>query len=765
MNQHASSSHSSDSDISQMMHSDNSDLSNNSGISQVSEPADLKDMPDIPDISDSTHTTVETNQLLKHKISNKSNHSTSSNKSAKFDADKLDADMPDKSDKSGKSGKSAKSGKAENVEETQEEEDNQKRKPVLNEEKQMVVLHKLEPPMSEAILAPEQKRAIEMVMSGRNTFVTGAAGTGKSHLIRNLVKRLQEANKQVRLTASTGMAAVNISGVTIHSFSCVYNSDAKMSEIQQRGRSPSARKAWLNVDVIIIDECSMLEPGFFHRVNEIAKVARRSQAPFGGVQVVVVGDFFQLPPVVSRDKYRFGSKGGQDTQDFIFETEAWTEADFAIIELTEVHRQDDKKFIEMLHRIRKQEHTPTDMTALLACRHTHFPNDGILPTMLCTNKKQAADKNNQCMGKLPGEYRVYQMISGVMNPQTTSNINETRRSASKKKLFSEVELTKARERLLDNSVVEEQIYLKVGAQVMLCANLHVDMGLCNGSRGVVVGFKQAKGSQIAYPVVRFVQHDQPVLIRPYQWKSILSEQYAVWIGQIPLKIAYAITIHKSQGQTMDRVSINLASSFASGQAYVALSRARNLASIRLEEFHPTSITCHPKVKAYYATFEKKRTSATLSNATIFAMLQARNTSRSSVPSALLRPSGSSGLSGLSSNPVDTSSQLESKIPTKNNQVKRRLHRVAELEEPEEFAEPVEPVEPEESEETAEPEEIDDHESGEVKYLSEDDQDDQGDHDDHESSTKVSSRSTSEDPIEIVDDENERFQYTKSKSKP
>ncbi|XP_039533679.1 ATP-dependent DNA helicase PIF1 [Pimephales promelas] len=412
-------------------------------------------------------------------------------------------------------------------------------------------------------LSKEQTAVLNAVLSGKNVFFTGSAGTGKSFLLKRIVGSLPP--KSTYATASTGVAACHIGGTTLHNFAGIGSGSAPLEQCLELAQRPGVLQHWTSCKHLIIDEISMVEAQFFDKLEAIARSIRRSTEPFGGIQLIVCGDFLQLPPV---------SKG-KDKANFCFQSRSWRKCIHMNMELMEVRRQTDKAFISLLQAVRVGRVTEEVTTQLLRSANHCIERDGILATRLCTHKDDVELTNENKLKQLPGAMRVFEAVDS--DPMLVQTIDA-------------------------QSPVSRLLQLKVGAQVMLTKNLDVQRGLVNGARGVVVDFQP--GNQ-GLPRVRFLCGAVEVMKRE-RWMFKASGGLYLSRQQLPLKLAWAISIHKSQGMTLDCVEISLARVFESGQAYVALSRARSLEGLRVMDFDPRVVQANQDVLLFYKRLRKER---------------------------------------------------------------------------------------------------------------------------------------------------------------
>lgn len=394
----------------------------------------------------------------------------------------------------------------------------------------------------------KQIEALEVLKTGANVFLTGEPGAGKTHTIGMFTEWLDKEKKDYSITASTGIAASHLDGSTIHSWSGL----GIRRDLQKAQLDGIARNTWLvekmkGVKVLVIDEISMLDAVTLNDIDNILKAIHNNKKPFGGIQVVLVGDFFQLPPV---------SKG-YDEKLFAFESRAWNEASMNICYLTEQHRQSDTVFLEILSAMRAGTVTDQHRDTLLACSLSTKPD-----TQLFTHNADVDALNKTELEKLSGKEKTYQMEEGGIPTMI--------------------------ETLKRGCLSPEKLVLKVGAVVMFTRN-NFNSGYVNGSIGKVEKFNNS-----GEPVVRLLNGD---LVTPEiaKWSIRQRREEKAYIKQIPLRLAWAITVHKSQGMSLDSARIDLKSTFEFGQGYVAISRVRTLSGLHLTGINDKTFMMHPKV--------------------------------------------------------------------------------------------------------------------------------------------------------------------------
>ncbi|XP_017781591.1 PREDICTED: ATP-dependent DNA helicase PIF1 [Nicrophorus vespilloides] len=409
-------------------------------------------------------------------------------------------------------------------------------------------------PLFDQPLTIEQRDVLDACLSGQNLFFTGSAGTGKSYLLRKIIGALPP--DVTVATASTGVAACHIGGTTLHQFAGIGSSDGSLERAKEVANRPPTSSNWRRCKHLIIDEISMIDGDYFEKIEAVARHVRKNDKPFGGIQLILCGDFLQLPPVV---------KTKENKKRFCFQTKAWKECVNQTFELKQVHRQSDCKFIDILNKLRIGEVSDEVVETLARTSKQRIEKDGILATRLCSHMADANMINESKIKNLPGEAKLY-------DAQDSDNY-----------------LTK---QLDQQTPVPGKLQLKVDAQVMLLKNVNVSAGLVNGARGVVTGFRDG------LPVVRF-RNNREYVAKHERWMIKMAGGAIVSRRQIPLKLAWAFSIHKSQGLTLDCVEMSLAKVFEAGQAYVALSRAQSLETLRVLDFKASQVWANPDVLAFH----------------------------------------------------------------------------------------------------------------------------------------------------------------------
>ena len=526
--------------------------------------------------------------------------------------------------------------------------------------------------MSESIAwSPAQLCVIDdVVLSGKSMYLSGGGGTGKSRVVQEIKRRMLAAKRKVVVTAMTGRAAVNIGGITFHSFLRLGPHELDTKSAEQIAEEKRSNKYFAKdvraVGLLIVDEISMMEPRLFAAADIILQRLRDRPEPFGGLQVLFVGDFSQLPPVgtpLPLSGLALGTAGSDGelvaplvrVPKFIFQTELFFHLIEEMHDLKEVWRQADSSFVELLNRMRRGELTEADVAVLQSRLGAELPcEDGILPTQLSSNNAQVDASNLRHLRALPDASVVYALRSGVVPEQRIGRSDERRgsfrrggggsssSSSSAKPEPSagkDAALLMLKDKLIKDLNISEGLELKLGAQVMLTINYDTERGLVNGTRGVVIGFSKPVGDKpaattktyaadpesvfslptveepIAYPdePMAIVQFDAPegsaaaksgAGIRMqafyYRWQRETPGLGTAFVWQVPLRLAWSSTIHKSQGQSISKVDISLDSKvFECGQAYVAVSRVRSLQGLRFSAFEPSVIRSDPCVLDFY----------------------------------------------------------------------------------------------------------------------------------------------------------------------
>lgn len=407
-------------------------------------------------------------------------------------------------------------------------------------------------------MTPE--RALEILQEGHPAFLTGPAGSGKTTLLNKFIDWCHQQTLNVAVTASTGIAATHMNGTTIHSWSGI-GIKAQMSEweLDALAQKKYLHERFEHTDVLIIDEISMLDAPRLDLVDAILRTVLDREEPFGGIQVVFAGDFFQLPPI-SRD----------GAPQFAFQSESWHKLDLNICYLDKVFRQDNDPLLDILEGIRNASLTQDQVDMLMERREDEAP-DYITPTKLYTHNVDVDEVNLSELQKLPTKTERFVMTSsGKKNHVTT---------------------------LKKYCLAPEELFLKEGAQVMFVKN-NFPRGIVNGTLGTVIDFEFDK------PFVETAE-GKKLEVEEETWKLENDGVALAKIHQLPLRLAWAITVHKSQGMTLDHVEVDLSKSFAPGMGYVALSRVRSLSGLYLRGINRTAFSVDPLVREYDSHFREQ----------------------------------------------------------------------------------------------------------------------------------------------------------------
>lgn len=406
------------------------------------------------------------------------------------------------------------------------------------------------------VLDEKQSLALDLLKRGKNVLVTGPGGSGKSMLVTVAVRDFVARRKKVGVTSTTGQSANLIGGCTLHSFLGIslgdMPSDLLVQKIQRNSRK---KKNWCETDLLIVDEVSMLDPVLFSKLNCIAKNLRRDTRPFGGMQLMLSGDFYQLPVVKS--------------ERFVFEADCWKECIEETVVLTSVKRQEDSEFREMLNRLRVGRVTSDDVHALKLLGKKRECDMTVKPTKLFCNNAEADAVNARELDALDADVYVYH-VQVYKTPNTPARFDPSKKCNA-----------------------PETLKLCAGADVLLLCNLDQENGLVNGSRGTVVSFNDRQLPVVAFPnrVTRTIDYNI--------WEIKEDGIVVASVSQVPLRLAYAITIHKSQGMTLESAMIDLARVFEYGQAYVALSRVKTAKNLIVRNVTRESFKVHPKARGFY----------------------------------------------------------------------------------------------------------------------------------------------------------------------
>jgi ATP-dependent DNA helicase PIF1 len=473
-------------------------------------------------------------------------------------------------------------------------------------------------------LNPKQTKAVELAKAGRNVFITGPAGTGKSVVLRHIIDHLEskyegQYGRWVGV-ASTGIAALTMAGgMTIHRFAgCGV---PKVAADFDKAWEGEKRQAWRQLEVLVVEEVSMISGEFFDRLSKVVGAIRENKdKPFGGIQLIVCGDFLQLPPISMRiDQIRAQKKTLASQRKscilhcdlgFTFQAKAWQQAAMAVVDLDEVYRQGNVEFVKILHQIRKGKVTADAVAFLKKCDRPLPFTYGVRPTILYAKNKDVNQENINELLKLPGdEYMCMAKDSVKLEDGYDEDPN---RYSRRSKIERELSLSS----FFDECIAQKELRLKIGAQVMLIKNeMSNDEGkLVNGSRGKVIGFSPPttlnseritsektttmSDEEELYPVVQFL-NGRIKLVGMELFESRRPGLGSCIREAIPLKLAWAITVHKSQGMTLDYVKADLRGVFTEAQTYVALSRASDENGLELRNFSAAKVRADSRALEFY----------------------------------------------------------------------------------------------------------------------------------------------------------------------
>ena len=469
-------------------------------------------------------------------------------------------------------------------------------------------LHDVEVPIPESVmkstesLSEEQNIAFEKFKNGENLFITGPGGTGKTKLVKHLVEYNYSINKKTQVCALTGTAAVLIgcNARTIHSFSGIKLCKGQREKIVASVlNNRNAVREWRDVRCLILDEVSMLSKKVFEIIEEIARKARKNSLPFGGVQVLFLGDFFQLGSIEDEND--------PDTGRFCFESPLWNRI-FTLenhIQLTKIFRQNDPLYIEILMQIRKgylDEEKIKILQSYVKREYDPEKNNGCVPTKLFALRAKTDYINSQMFSKIQGKEYV---MDAIVKTDCKMMFNDEK-AIKPEILFKCSQLTEQEkeyeiQNLFGTTTCSKIFRYKKGASVMCTVNLDMDNQICNGAQGIITDIleSEGEGGEGKYPTI-MVKFSNGIVkgIGPRFWQS--EEYPTIAVGQYPLMLAWALTIHKIQGATLKLAEIDIGSSiFEYGQTYVALSRIQSLEGLYLSAFHPQKIRANPVVVDFY----------------------------------------------------------------------------------------------------------------------------------------------------------------------
>lgn len=391
-----------------------------------------------------------------------------------------------------------------------------------------------------------QNEALDILKMGHNVYLTGAAGSGKTYVLNEYIKYLRENHIVVGVTASTGIAATHMNGMTIHSWAGLGIGDS--IDIERILAKSTVKKRMAETKVLLIDEISMLDGHVLDAVDAITRAFKDKNKPFGGLQVVLSGDLFQLPPV---------TKSGEPF--FVFNSEAWKSMNLKICYLEEQHRQDDSNLLSILNAIRSNNIDETHFEELSE-RIKPAPTDEDI-IKLYTHNTHVDEINTTELNKLKTESKIYYMS------------NKGRQNAV--------------DSLIKRCLAPEELILKLGSEVMFVAN-NPTKQFYNGTLGKVVDFNDD-----GQPVIQ--TKERRITVEEHTWKTEDGDKTIAEITQLPLRLAWAITIHKSQGMSLDAAEVDLSKSFEPGMGYVALSRVRTIEGLYIKGINNMAMVVNPQI--------------------------------------------------------------------------------------------------------------------------------------------------------------------------
>lgn len=437
-------------------------------------------------------------------------------------------------------------------------------------------------------LSPEQQSALYRAVHKReNLFLTGSGGVGKSFMIQLIKKELEKAKFNVKVLATTGIAACNISGLTLHHW-MGYNPHDSFDGFLKKAHRAIISYRWKEADVLIIDEVSMMDPKLFEIFEYTARILRKKNTPFGGLQLILVGDFAQLPPVFRSNEPKY------QNLHFIFQHPIW-KVNFGktqCIELRQCFRQKESDLFAQLNRLRLEPLTQEDaefwrrfMKPIPQSLVSHITR--LFPTNNEVDEVNNAKLEACCEAK---SRKIFHSESKNLLPRNHPKYGEV------KAFLKNMENT---------CLARKQITLGIGARVMLVANLNVELGLANGICGYIIGWAtnpEVQSDSVLYPRVKFEDHkgnDIIITVCRHSWKYNINSRPVGIFEQIPLHLAWALTIHKAQGLTIPKVAVSLRNVFECGQSYVALSRCTDSTGLYILSSSPQSYRVHPAVLEFY----------------------------------------------------------------------------------------------------------------------------------------------------------------------
>ena len=456
-----------------------------------------------------------------------------------------------------------------------------------------------------ATYSAEQQLCLDKYLKGENLFITGPGGSGKSFLIKNIVADAEEKKKVIKVCALTGCAAILLQckATTLHMFSGIGLASKKNAQIVEElfTKKRHKLKNWRGLEILIIDEVSMMSLKILLLLDLIARKFYKKNVPFGGLQVIFTGDFYQLSPVFSNCSEKEQEK---EESMYCFQHELWDQlfTKENQIVLKTIYRQNDEALLKVLKYVRKGQISPSTKAILQSRIFNEKDLDLIkkekVLTILSPIKRDVEFINAKEYLKLDSSET--EIAYNLFYVDLSAKNNDCEKEKNGVYMFelllkSNEHLKREYDFLAANVIAEKCLKLKVGTHVMCVVNINVcgELHIANGSQGIITGFNEDN-----LPYVKFNNSKDPILIDYYIWKSEVHKM--VGVSQIPLIYSWAITIHKAQGLTLENAIIDIGSNiFAYGQTYVALSRLKSLEGLYLTSFDYSKIKCNPLVKAFY----------------------------------------------------------------------------------------------------------------------------------------------------------------------
>ena len=420
-----------------------------------------------------------------------------------------------------------------------------------------------------------QKEALDILKTGANVFLTGEPGAGKTYTINEYVNYLRDREVEVAITASTGIAATHIGGMTIHSWSGIgIKRKFDKYDLDRITSNEYVSKRIRRAKVLVIDEVSMLSSDTLSMVEAVCREVKQNDEAFGGLQIIFVGDFFQLPPIIKKEEESPQIKLIKNKSEAIFacDSRAWKNSKPITCYITEQYRQDDADFLSILSAIRANTFDKNHLQKIQSRKieKTKLPKNA---PKLFSHNINVDFVNTETLSKIEKETKIFEMLS--QGPDALVAV-------MKKGCLS-----------------PEKLELKIGAEVMFTKNNQKE-GFVNGTLGTVVDF----GKNSKYPIVK-TRNGRTIEVEPMEWTVEENGKIRARINQIPLRLAWAITVHKSQGMSMDSAIMDLSEVFEYGQGYVALSRVRRLSGLYILGLNEKAFKVHPDILLKDKTFREE----------------------------------------------------------------------------------------------------------------------------------------------------------------